>query len=111
MRKVNGKPYLISSAYVSYKHAFGLSKNYFSGDGPNQSIIFILNKKFNNDFKKNSQFICAETLSMSDSLVLKKDSGIPCLSQECLLYNHTNELILVDKNIILNKIKLDKEIA
>ena len=28
-----------------------------------------------------------------------------------ILYNHTNELILVDKNINFNKIKLDKEIA
>ena len=111
LRKVNGKPYLISNAFVSYKHAFGLSENYFSDEGSNQSIIFILNQKFNIDFKKNSQFICAEILSSSDSLVLKKDSGIPCLSHECLLYNHTNELILVDKNITFNTIKLDKEIA
>ncbi len=28
-----------------------------------------------------------------------------------ILYNHTNELILVDKNINFNKIKLDKEIV
>ena len=28
-----------------------------------------------------------------------------------ILYNHTNELILVVKNINFNKIKLDKEIA
>ena len=111
LRKVNGKPYLISNASVSYKHAFGLSKNYFSEGGVNQSIIFILNQKFNIDFKKNSQFICAEILSSYDSLVLNKDSGIPCLSHECLLYNHSNELILVDKNITFNTIKLDKEIA
>ena len=111
LRKVNGKPYLISNAFVSYKHAFGLSKNYFSESGSNQSIIFILNEKFNIDFKKNSQFICAEILSSYDSLVLNKDSGIPCLAHECLLYNHTNELILVDKNITFNTIKLDQEIA
>ena len=111
LRKVNGNPYLISNAYVSYKNAFGLSKNYFSEEGSNQSIIFILNEKFDIDFKKNSQFICAETLSSSDSLFLKKDSGIPCLAHECLLYNHTNELILVDKNITFNTIKLDQELA
>ena len=56
----------------------------------------------NIDFKKNSQYICAETLSSFDSLALNKDSGIPCLAHECLLYNHTNELILVDKNITFN---------
>ena len=28
-----------------------------------------------------------------------------------ILYNHTNELILVDKNINFNRIKLDKEIV
>jgi len=111
LRKVNGKPYLISNAFVSYKHAFGLSKNYFSESGSNQSIIFILNEKFNIDFKKNSQFICAEILSSDDSLVLNKDSGIPCLAHECVLYNHMGELILVDKNITFNTIKLDKEIA
>ncbi len=111
LRKVNGSPYLISNAFVSYKHTFGLSKNYFSEDGLNQSIIFILNEKFNIDFKKNSQFICAETLSSFDSLVLNKESGIPCLAHECLLYNHTNELILVDKNITFNTIKLDQEIT
>ena len=111
LRKVNGNPYLISNAFVSYKHAFGLSKNYFSEDESNQSIIFILNEKFNIDFKKNSQFICAEILSSYDSLVLNKDSGIPCLAHECLLYNHTNELILVDKNITFNTIKLDQEVA
>jgi GntR family transcriptional regulator len=111
LRKVNGKPYLISNAFVSYKHAFGLSKNYFSEEGSNQSIIFILNEKFDIDFKKNSQFICAETLSSFDSLVLNKDSGIPCLAHECLLYNHTNELILVDKNITFNTIKLDQELS
>jgi hypothetical protein len=27
------------------------------------------------------------------------------------LYNHTNELILVDKNITFNTIKLDQELA
>ena len=95
----------------SYKHAFGLSKDYFSEEGPNQSIIFILNEKFDIDFKKNSQYICAETLSSFDSLALNKDSGIPCLAHECLLYNHTNELILVDKNITFNTIKLDQELA
>jgi DNA-binding GntR family transcriptional regulator len=111
LRKINEKPYLISNAFVSYKHAFGLSKNYFTEEGSSQSIIFILNEKFNIDFKKNSQLICAETLSSFDSLVLNKDSGIPCLAHECLLYNHTNELILVDKNITLNTIKLDQELA
>lgn len=111
LRKVNGKPYLISNAFVSYKHAFGLSKDYFSEEGSNQSIIFILNEKFDIDFKKNSQYICAETLSSFDSLALNKDSGIPCLAHECLLYNHTNELILVDKNITFNTIKLDQDLA
>ena len=111
LREVNGNPYLISNAFVSYKHAFGLSKDYFSKEGPNQSIIFILNEKFDIDFKKNSQYICAETLSSFDSLALNKDSGIPCLAHECLLYNHTNELILVDKNITFNTIKLDQELA
>ena len=88
-----------------------MSKDYFSKEGPNQSIIFILNEKFDIDFKKNSQYICAETLSSFDSLALNKDSGIPCLAHECLLYNHTNELILVDKNITFNTIKLDQELA
>jgi hypothetical protein len=97
--------------FVLYKHAFGLSKNYFSEEGSSQSMIFILNEKFDIDFKKNSQYICAETFHLMTLWLLNKDSGIPCLAHECLLYNHTNELILVDKNITFNTIKLDQELA
>ena len=111
LRKVNNKPYLISNAYISYKHAFGLNKNYFSEHGSNQSIIYILTNKFNIGFKKNSQFICAKTLSKCDSSALQKDAGLPCLSQECLLYNHTNELILVDQNITFNTISFNTEVT
>ena len=41
LRKVNGKPYLVSNAFLNYKLCFGLNKNYFTEEGSSQSIIYL----------------------------------------------------------------------
>ena len=109
LRKVNNKPYLISNAFLSYKLCFGLNKNYFSEEGPNQSIIFILKNNFGINFAENSQFICAKELSENDSNALNKSPGIPCLSQECLLYDDDNQLVLIDQNITFNTLTFNSK--
>jgi DNA-binding GntR family transcriptional regulator len=109
LRKVNGKPYLISNAFLNYKLCFGLNKNYFTEEGSSQSIIYILKNNFGINFTENSQYICAKELSVNDSDALNKSPGIPCLSQECLLYNNDNQLVLVDQNITFNTLMFNSK--
>ena len=109
LRKVNSKPYLVSNAFLNYKLCFGLNKNYFTEEGPSQSIIYILKNNFGINFAENSQYICAKELSLNDSGALNKSPGIPCLSQECLLYNNDNQLVLVDQNITFNTLMFNSK--
>ena len=109
LRKVNGKPYLISNAFLKYNLCFGLNKNYFTEEGSSQSLIYILKNNFGINFTENSQYICAKELSENDSDALNKSPGIPCLSQECLLYNNDNQLVLVDQNITFNTLMFNSK--
>jgi GntR family transcriptional regulator len=109
LRKVNGKPYLISNAFLKYNLCFGLNKNYFTEEGSSQSLIYILKNNFGINFTENSQYICAKKLSENDSDALNKSPGIPCLSQECLLYNNDNQLVLVDQNITFNTLMFNSK--
>ena len=52
---------------------------------------------------------CAKELSLNDSDALNKSPGIPCLSQECLLYNNDNQLVLVDQNITFNTLMFNSK--
>ena len=109
LRSVNEKPYLVSNAYVSYDLCFGLNENYFAEKGDNQSLIHVLTNNFKINFIENSQFVCAKELSNFDSKVLKKDPGTPCLSQDCLLFDHDNRLVLVDQNITFNTLSFNSK--
>ena len=48
-----------------------------------------------------------ESLIQGDAL--NKSPGIPCLSQECLLYNNDNQLVLVDQNITFNTLMFNSK--
>ena len=80
---------------------------YFAEKGDYQSLIYILTNNFKINFIQNSQFVCAKELSNSDSKVLRKDPGTPCLSQDCLLFDDDNRLVLVDQNITFNTLSFN----
>ena len=101
------KIHLVSNVYVSYDLCFGLNENYFAEKGDNQSLIHVLTNNFKINFIQNSQFVCAKELSNSDSKVLRKDPGTPCLSQDCLLFDDDNRLVLVDQNITFNTLSFN----
>ncbi len=96
LRLINGKPALLSRAYVPLVRVLGISESDFSETGPAQSLLYVLEKTFNLPLDYGTEWIAPAVVSGEDARLLEVADNGPVVKRTCLVRDFADNPVLHD---------------
>lgn len=98
------KSFLISEAVILNKKNVNLKKEIFENKY-DYNLISILEKNLNFNYSYSTQDLYSEKLSKTDSSILNLPENSQCLKIEWKFYNQNKELLFIDKELMVDKVR------
>ena len=98
------KSFLISEAVILNKKNVNLKKEIFENKY-DYNLISILEKNLNFNYSYSTQDFYTEKLSKIDSSILNLPENSLCLKIEWKFYNKNKELLFIDKELMVDKVR------
>ena len=97
LRTVDGVPTALVRSYIPHRFVPGISKSYFRETGIEQSILFVLERRFGLVVDHGQETTGPVCLTEPDASLLGVSEGSPVVQKSCLIHNNTGEPLLFER--------------
>ena len=97
LRTVDGKPTALVRSYIPHRFVPGISRAHFGETGIEQSILYVLERRFGLVVDEGQETTAPVCLYESDAGLLGLSDGSPAVCKACLVQNNASEPLLFEQ--------------